>query len=111
MKLVHKRPENFHHFSFLIQGGKILSMGRNLHIKHASIYPRGTYHSEYVAYKRGKGLLDRRKRWHIINIRLTLGHKVAISKPCSICQDYLRAMGCDRVIYTIEGDLHGTIKF
>src|ERR1043165_37622 len=94
--------EKFRHFSYLIQGNEILSVGTNKQINHTCLYPRQTYHSEFVAWMRGRKRINIRKPWYMINIRIGKDMGLRISKPCPICESLLRSAGCSKVIYTID---------
>ena len=94
--------EKFRHFSFVIQRNEILSVGCNRRVSHDVIYPRQTYHSEYVAYHRGRRRIDARKPWAIVNVRIGNDLHIHLSKPCPTCQRFLACVGCSKVIYTID---------
>jgi len=95
-------PENKKHFSFIIQRNTVLAVGSNCRVEHDCIYPLRTYHSEYVAWKRGARRIDTRKPWYIINVRIGRDMAIHLSKPCTICQHLLKSVGCSRVVYTID---------
>ncbi len=99
---LHRHTEVYKHFSFLVQRGTILSSGTNRRVSHDVIYPRQTYHSEYVAWMRGHRRIDRRKPWYMLNVRIGNDMALRLSKPCPICQNFLTSVGCERVEYTID---------
>ena len=99
---LHSHTEVYKHFSFLIQRNTILSSGTNRRVSHNVMYPRQTYHSEYVAYRRGYRRLATRAPWYLINVRIGNDLNVHLSKPCIVCQRFLTAVDCRHVIYTID---------
>jgi len=100
---LHPRKGNYKHFSFIIQSNQLVEWGTNRanpplikfgYENHQMI------HSENLAYKRGKGLLDKNKKFEVVNIRLNRSKQVKISKPCSHCLEYLKKMGCSNIWFT-----------
>ena len=98
-----KELEPNKHFSFIIQGTSIISIGLN---KRGHVPTRLKYnsfsniHSEVDAYKKAKPFLKTSKRWHIINIRLNNAKETMLAAPCVCCTEYLKILGCNRVIYS-----------
>lgn len=101
--------EKFRHFSYLIQGNVILSSGMNKQINHTCIYPRQTYHAEFVAWMRGRKRTNIRKPWYMINVRIGKDMALRTSKPCHICESLLYSAGCSKVIYTINKETEGCL--
>ncbi len=102
--------EVYKHFSFLIQRNTILSIGTNRRVSHDVMYPRQTYHSEYVAWTRGHRRINSRKPWYLINVRIGNDMSVRMSKPCAICENFLTSVGCKEVIYTIDERTSACLK-
>ena len=59
-------------------------------------------HSEYIAWVKSKGFLDRRDSFELVNIRLSKRGTLKISRPCDCCMGYLKQMGCRKIYYTTE---------
>lgn len=109
-----KHPEigRFQHFSFVIQDNKILEWATNTKKEpprhqgyHSRLidadYPPKT-HAEINAYRKAKGLMDSKKTFEMINIRLNRQGIARISKPCSCCWDMMFALGCSCFYYSSE---------
>jgi len=79
-------PEtHFRHFTFIIQGNKLVEYGYNR--SHTALvrygYPAWSkVHSENTAYKKAKGLLNKDIPFEAVNIRLTKSGKLKLSQPC-----------------------------
>lgn len=99
---VSSHAEVYKHYSYVIQRNQILGIGTNCKISHDTIYPRQTYHSEYVAWRRGHRRIDSRKPWYMVNIRIGNDMAIRMSKPCKVCENFLCSVGCRQVIYTID---------
>ncbi len=105
-----RHTETYKHFSFVVQRNSILSSGTNRRVAHDVIYPRQTYHSEYVAWMRGHRRIDARKPWYMVNVRIGNDLSIRMSKPCSVCENFLHSVGCERVEYTIDPRNVGCLK-
>lgn len=92
------------HFSFVIQFNSIVEMGMNRRTEPLRYYCKNKNakgrHSEVDAYRKAKGILDHDNLFEIINIRLNKRDETRISKPCSFCHDFLKAVGCRMVYYS-----------
>jgi hypothetical protein len=108
-----KHPEYlcYPHYSFLVQDNKILSMGMNnknqVPLLHYGYHTRVDHtvpkmHAEPVAWRRGRGLLNKMKSWELINIRLNRHYKLMASAPCSSCFNLLKSVGCTTFHYSSE---------
>lgn len=100
----------FRHWSFIFQNNRLLEWGRNK-LNNPVGFNRFGYknerhslHSEAVALRKAYGLLDRRKPWTIVNIRLGAAGELRLSAPCSICRSFIHACGCTKCYFTIDGD-------
>ena len=104
---LHPQWDCYKHYSFVIQGDTIVDWGTNRKGDAIVIlgYPgHSKIHSEYDAFRKAKGLLDKSKSFQVINIRLSKASTLKISKPCKCCAAYLHSAGCDIVWYsTIDG--------
>lgn len=97
----HNQWDCYKHFSYVIQDNKIIEWGQNKagpppigYLNHQKI------HSEYVAFKKARGLLNKQKYFDIINIRLNKKDDFRLSKPCSCCNNFLKTMGCRNVWFS-----------
>jgi len=106
IKLNYKHPEKhngYHHFSFIIQNNTILGHGFN---RGGGAKPLIGYkshqklHSENTVYFKVKGILENRKSFEMINIRLTKQNELRISRPCECCISFLFGLGCSCVFFT-----------
>lgn len=99
-------PQFFHwpHFAFIIQDNKIIEWAYNTNAEPARHLGYHTQleggmaktHAELNAYRAAKGLLDHKKTFEVVNIRLSKLGKIRLSKPCDCCTNFLRAMGCSQ---------------
>ena len=64
----HPEWGNFHHFSFIVQAGKILSMGFNRQVTDAPLGYKeyNKLHSEWDVYRRAKGIINRTKGFDVV---------------------------------------------
>ena len=98
-----KHPQfyNYMHYTFVVQGNKVLDWGTNM-----AGNPRFGYkaymkiHSEFTGYQKSKHLLKKNDSFEIVNVRLGRMGTLKISKPCSCCVGFLRTKGCKRVYFT-----------
>lgn len=105
--LQQKHPEymSFKHWSFIVQGNKVLGAGKNRSGK--AVYNFGytnisKIHSEVDVYSKTKGILDKSKHFEIVNIRLNKLGEVKLSKPCECCYKFLNFMGCRNIYFSTE---------
>lgn len=100
----HSEYGNFHHWTFIVQNGKIIEWGTNRlgdpFIKGYSHLSK--IHSETDAFRKARGLLDLRESFDVINIRLDRSSEIRISKPCPCCHNFLKVMGCRNAYFTTE---------
>lgn len=95
------------HYSFVIQNNKIVEWAVNKGTECDYIIKMGypeysNMHSEVAAWKKACGLIDRRRPFQMVNIRLNKYGQMRKSKPCPCCKSFLRSLGCSKVIYTNE---------
>ena len=103
----------FHHFSFIIQGNKIIEWATNKAGDPLITrgYPKGSKrHSESEAFRKAKGLLDRQRPFQCVNIRLIKNNGIRISKPCECCYAFLQDEGCAEVYFTTDIGYFANIK-
>lgn len=106
----HREYGHFLHYSFIIQGNQIVEWGTNnkrvpaIHngyhdrIRDLDFSPKT--HSEVDAWKKASGILDNRRSFQMINIRLNKAGEIRNSKPCECCFEILKAMGCSKFYYS-----------
>jgi hypothetical protein len=98
-------------FSYIYQGSNVIESATNLtgadgcgtarHSPDGHLgYVRESVHSEVRCYRKARGLLNRRKSWGIIVIRIGSHGSFLLAKPCVICQAYLRSVGCAHIYYS-----------
>jgi deoxycytidylate deaminase len=108
--LLSKPIGSYKHFTFILRGNKILSIGWNdLHANDAKIngkyikYPLGGIHSEAAAIEKLNDFNNCRKLT-LLNIRLNKKGILRLSKPCEHCNNLLLAIGFNKIYYsTNEG--------
>ena len=101
--------DTFTHWSFVVQGRKILDWGCNKLNDPVGLQrfgykdKRHSLHAEAVALRKAYGLLDRRMPWTMVNIRLGAQKELRMAAPCSVCQSFIAACGCNECYFTIDG--------
>lgn len=110
---LHKHPELAHypHYSFLVQNNKIVEWSTNAAAVSHPRYPRGSkLHAEARMWDKGKGLIDKRKKFEVVNIRLNKQAQLRLSAPCLFCHSFLWELGCSKVYYsTTAGEFESLI--
>lgn len=109
----------FRHWSFVWQRGRLLEWAVNraeyaVFARRFGYYDyRHTLHAELAAVKKALGLLDRRRPWEIVNIRLLADGALGCSKPCLRCQEFVASLGCSRCWFTtgIDDPLFDAVDF
>ncbi len=98
------------HWTFIYQDGSLIEWGTNLNAVSVQNkrfgYKEGRHyiHAETVAFKRASGLLDRRKSWQLLNVRLRTTLQTGLSCPCPVCLGFIKACGCSIAYFTVEND-------
>jgi tRNA(Arg) A34 adenosine deaminase TadA len=97
------------HWSFVVQDGKILSVGVNrnagIEVMLPGLRDGKKIHAEQDAYRRveeGKNRLQLQRKWYMVNVRLNRKGEVRNSDPCYRCRYLLMWLGIDRIIFTID---------
>jgi len=101
----HPEWGNFHHFSFIVQAGKILSMGFNRQVTDAPLGYKeyNKLHSEWDVYRRAKGIINRTKGFDVVNVRLNKSNGVRLSRPCVCCYNFLQGIdNCGHIYFTTD---------
>lgn len=94
------------HYTFVVQNNKILEMGVNRPDmkppEHYGYPAHSDLHSEIDAWRKARGILDKRQQWEILNIKLlrTDGYPTADAAPCNPCVLFLISQGCLRFYFT-----------
>lgn len=107
---VHIHPEFrcFIHYSFIIQDNRIVEWGinrRHSPPKYMGYPSHSKLHSEVVAYKRAKGLLNKSKKFGIINLRFSRRGKLRNSYPCPCCCRFLNEIGCQDIMFSTNAGI------
>ena len=94
------------HYSFVVQGNKILEVGVNRPDASPPIhygYPAyADTHSELDAWRKARGILED-KKWEIVNIRLLQeipDYPLADAAPCNACMLFLMDRNCRRFYFS-----------
>lgn len=106
--LINKPTSRFLHFSFIMRGTKILSIGWNDRYREGTMiagklftYPLSGVHSEAAAIGDLTDLNLCRKAT-LVNVRLNRHRQLRCSKPCNICLGLLNRVGFKRVYFSTE---------
>lgn len=102
-----KHPQwgGFLHYSFVISGREIVETGINLSGSPPAqfgYHDRAKLHSEFVAYRKAKGLL-KGAPFDLVNVRFNRSGNFKMCAPCETCRGWLGAVGCQRVWFTLDG--------
>lgn len=104
----------FLHYSFLIINEDIYTWATNNHItpdrrwgyeklrRWDDSYIPGTHSELGVIQKCFNFLRYRVEEWGIINIRLNRRGELRLSAPCFVCRGWLQALGCSKIVFTVE---------
>lgn len=101
----HPRKDGYKHFSFIVQHNQLVEWGTNRSAPPLFYYGYEEHqmlHSENVAYKKARGLLNSGEPFEVVNIRMNIDGSIKISKPCPCCIAFLKNLGCKRIWYTDE---------
>lgn len=91
------------HYTFIIQSGKILAMGQNREGR--ALLEQGydehqVIHAENDAWMKARGILDPKKDFQAVNLRLTRNDEMRLSAPCPCCKRFLDSLGCSEIFFT-----------
>lgn len=104
----------FLHYSFLVVNEDILMWATNNRItpdkrwgyeklrRWDNSYVPGTHSELGVIQKCFHFLKHQVKEWGIINIRLNRNGELRLSAPCFVCRGWLNALGCSKIVFTVE---------
>jgi hypothetical protein len=102
----HPEWGNCHHFTFVIQRGKIVEYGMNragpppVGLGYNTEF--GKIHSEIDAMRKAKGILDPNSPVDIVNIRLNKQSELRLSKPCRCCAGFLELLDVRYVHFSTD---------
>ena len=102
MRRLANHPENYCHFTFIVQDNRIVAFGTNRcgHPLTFLGYESHTkMHSEVDAYFKAKGIM-KKEPFEAVNIRLTKTGAIRNSRPCKCCFAFLSGSRCKRVWFT-----------
>jgi len=109
------KADTFKHWAFIYQNGHLLEVGQNKLNDPVGLERYGykdsrhSLHAEAVALRKAYGLLDRRKSWIMVNIRISALKQLTMAAPCSICRPFIRACGCTTCYFSINGGFAKTV--
>ena len=108
----HPQLGHFMHYSFIVQNNKIIEWGFNIaheppkhygyHERLKDAINKPKMHSEIACYQKAKGLLNKNKKFEIINIRLDRNGELLNSAPCSCCHNLLTELGCHKFFFSSQ---------
>jgi hypothetical protein len=92
---INSKSKQFRHFSFILYGNKIISIGQNDKDKTHTLafkngYKYSCIHSELDALVRAKISPEKFKKCVLVNIRLNRFNHVNLSRPCQNCQSLIK---------------------
>jgi hypothetical protein len=99
----HSRKDGYKHFSFVIQHNKLVEWGTNKSgppMKMLGYQDHQMIHSETLAYRKAKGILNKNEIFEVINIRLNARGELKIAKPCPCCTTFLKNLNCKRIWFS-----------
>ena len=89
----------------MVEDNKLIEWGMNDRngrvAKYFGYSPHSGIHSEINAYRRARGLISG-EHFDIVNIRLNKEGKMKMSAPCSICYNWLKSVGCQKIYFSTE---------
>lgn len=104
------QADTFRHWSFIFQRGRMIEWSQNRLGDPSGFHNLGyrdkrhSIHAEPRVLLKARGVLDRRRAWECVNVRLGANREPRMALPCWICFNYLKALNCRMVYYTnIEG--------
>lgn len=95
---------SYFHWTFVYQHNRLLDWATNRKTESCKRFGYKTGrrydHAEPRAIRKAWGLLDKRKRFHVFNVRLGADRQPRLARPCEICHGFLNAIGCHSCYYT-----------
>lgn len=104
-ELIHIPNSNFKHFTYIVDGNKILSIGYNnawkTHtIAHKYKYLFNCIHSEVSAIIRFQYHEEYLPRCKVVNVRINKAGNICMAKPCNRCLSILTDVGFKEIWFT-----------
>jgi tRNA(Arg) A34 adenosine deaminase TadA len=104
-----RNDSRYKHFSFILHKKRIVSVGWNNTNKSHPIAKKyghrfNSRHSEVHAVSKFPYRIKKLRDCVIVNIRLTKKGKIAISKPCRFCQQFLAEIRIKEVWFTNDNE-------
>jgi len=103
---IEKHPmDKFIHFTFIVQGKKILGFGTNRYGPAPTGFgydENSEIHSEPDAFHKYGNKIDKTKPFKVVNIRFNKLGEIKMSKPCKCCNGFLKVMGANTVWFTTD---------
>ncbi len=112
----------FNIFGFLFDRSKLVSVGRNQMLKTSKLaYDMGRkfniehwmkfpfLHAELSTISKYWDKQEITGRERLVVVRFDKRGRLAMAKPCSNCQDFLKAVGIAQVYYSMNGDFNELI--
>jgi hypothetical protein len=100
------------HYSFIIQDNTLIEWGMNMkgmppkHYGYNKKISDGVHpaklHAEIVAYRRAIGLMDRTRKFSVVNVRVTHTGVVKNSCPCGCCKSWMESNGASEFWHTTD---------
>ena len=108
-----KHSSKFRHWTFVVQENKIIGWATNTKVD-TPLFFLGYkdfqhVHSEPMALKRTWGLINHKKYFSVVNIRLLANKELAMAKPCEVCFPFLIACGAREIIWSTENSFEEII--
>lgn len=100
----HPQYRHFLHTSYVVCGGQVVEWGYNRAGEppvHFGYHGESKIHAELAAYRKGRGLIN--GTFSLINVRYNRSGMVKLAAPCQVCREWLAAVGCDTVWFTLDG--------
>lgn len=113
---INDNSKQFRHFSFILDGNKVISIGQNNKDKthplaFKSGYKYSCIHSELDALVRTKINPNKFKQCIIVNVRLNRFNNINLSRPCIHCQNLIKNYKFKKCFYTNENGFFEEYKF
>lgn len=99
----HPRKESYKHYTFIVQDNQIVGYGTNKPAEAPEGLGYADYqfiHSEYDAFKKLKGIIQRDRDFDAVNIRLNKLGQMRNSLPCPCCMNFLKSFRCKRIYFS-----------
>ena len=110
--LYHPDWGSYHHFCFIVQENKIVKYGMNRTANAIPIHGFGAkrhkIHAEIDAYHKARRILNNKKTFEVVNIRLNRQNELRSAAPCAHCTSFLAFVGCSKTFYTTNSGFEQT---